>query len=33
VDGDGLDDLLVGAYGNDDRGSAAGKAYLLLSHL
>ncbi len=30
VDGDGLDDVLVGAYGNDDGGSSAGKAYLLL---
>ena len=31
VDGDGLSDLLVGAYGNDDGGSDAGKSYLLLS--
>ena len=30
VDGDGLDDLLVGAWGNDDGGSLAGKAYLIL---
>ena len=30
VDGDGLDDLLVGATGNDDGGSDAGKAYLIL---
>ncbi len=30
VDGDGLDDLFVGAYENDDGGSKAGKAYLLL---
>ena len=30
VDGDGLDDLLVGAYYNDDGGSDAGKAYLIL---
>ncbi len=33
VDGDGRDDLVVGAYGNDDRGSAAGKAYLIRSGL
>jgi len=30
VDGDGLDDILVSAYGNDDGGSAAGKIYLIL---
>ncbi len=30
VDGDGLDDLLIGAYGNDDQGAQAGKAYLVL---
>ena len=30
VDGDGLDELLVGAQGNDDGGEHAGKAYLLL---
>ena len=30
VDGDGLDDLLIGAYGNDESGSGAGKTYLLL---
>jgi formylglycine-generating enzyme required for sulfatase activity len=30
VDGDGLADLLVGAYGNDDGGTAAGKVYLIL---
>jgi hypothetical protein len=33
VDGDGLDDLLVGAYRNDDGGSDAGKGYLILSGL
>ena len=30
VDGDNLDDLLVGAYLNDEGGSAAGKVYLIL---
>ena len=30
VDGDGLDDLLIGAYENDYNGNNAGKAYLLL---
>ena len=30
VDNDGLDDLLIGAYGNDAGGSAAGKTYLML---
>jgi hypothetical protein len=30
VDGDGLSDLLIGAYGNDDGGTSAGKAYLIL---
>ena len=30
VDGDGLDDLLVGAWLNDDGGSQAGKTYLIL---
>ena len=30
VDGDGLDDLLVGASGNGDGDPAAGKAYLIL---
>jgi len=28
VDGDGYDDLLVGAYGADDRGEKSGNAYL-----
>ena len=30
VNGDGFDDLLVGAYGNDDAGSGAGQTYLVL---
>jgi hypothetical protein len=30
VDGDGLDDLLIGAYINDEGGNNAGKAYLIL---
>jgi hypothetical protein len=30
VDGDGRADILVGAYGNDDGGDTAGKAYLLM---
>jgi hypothetical protein len=30
VNGDGYADLVVGAYGNDDNGSLAGKAYLYL---
>ena len=30
VDGDGLDDLLIGANENDDGGSDAGKSYLIL---
>jgi hypothetical protein len=30
VDGDGLSDLLIGAYGNDDGGPEAGKSYLFL---
>jgi hypothetical protein len=29
VDGDGLDDVLVGALGNDEGGSRAGKVYLI----
>ncbi len=28
VNGDGYDDLIVGAYGNDDAGTSAGKAYI-----
>ena len=31
VDGDGLDDLIISAPGNEDNGYAAGKAYLILS--
>ncbi|MDP2310138.1 MAG: integrin alpha, partial [Pseudomonadota bacterium] len=31
VNGDGYDDMLVGAYGNDDAASDGGAAYLLLS--
>jgi len=31
VDGDGLDDLLFGAYGNDEGGTDAGKAYVVLA--
>ena len=30
VDNDGLDDILVGAYGNDEGGTSAGKTYLIL---
>jgi len=30
VDGDGLDDVLVGSYGNDEGGSEAGAAYVIL---
>ena len=32
VDGDGHDDILIGAYGNDDADYDAGKAYLVLGH-
>ena len=31
VNGDGLDDILIEAHRNDDGGSNAGKAYLLLA--
>jgi hypothetical protein len=31
VDGDGLPDILLGAYGNDDGGEDAGKAYVVLA--
>jgi hypothetical protein len=31
VDGDGLDDLVVGAYGDDAGGASAGAAYLVLA--
>ena len=31
LDGDGLDDLLIGARSNDDAGSGAGKSYLVIS--
>ena len=31
VDGDGLDDILIGAFDNDDGGSSAGKTYLVFS--
>ena len=30
MDGDGLDDVLIGAFGNDDSGYDAGKVYLIL---
>jgi len=30
VDGDGIEDLLMGAYGNDESGLSAGKSYLVL---
>jgi len=33
VDGDGLDDLFVGAWGNAEGGISAGKAYLIFSQL
>ena len=31
VNGDGLDDILIGATGSDDGGSGSGKTYLILS--
>ena len=31
MDGDGLDDVVMGAYGNSDAGTSAGKAYLVMS--
>ena len=33
VNADGYDDILIGAYGNDDAGTDAGKAYLFLGPL
>jgi hypothetical protein len=33
VDGDGRDDIIIGADGNDDGGSGAGKAYLFFGGL
>ena len=33
TNGDGLDDLLIGAYENDDGGTGAGKTYLLFSDM
>ena len=33
VEGDGKDDLLIGAYDNDGGGNDGGKTYLLLSPL
>ena len=30
VNGDGFDDILIGAYGNDDGGNSAGQTYLVI---
>ena len=30
MDGDGLDDILIGAYQNEDGGTLTGKTYLIL---
>ena len=30
VNGDGYDDFIIGAYGDDDGGSRAGQTYLIL---
>ena len=32
VNGDGFDDILIGAYGNDDGLTGAGQTYLILGH-
>ncbi|MDP4009887.1 MAG: tail fiber domain-containing protein, partial [Candidatus Shapirobacteria bacterium] len=32
VNGDGYDDFIIGAYGDDDGGSSAGQTYLILSN-
>ena len=33
INGDGLDDLIVAALGNDEGGANAGKAYIIFSRL